>query len=120
MSRNWKMILAAGILAAAGAAVWGCQAAVPRHAEAREIAVKVTDRGFVPREVKVSRGDDVTLVFTREVAQTCAVSVVVGDSAVQRDLPLNEPVRVALGKVSRDRIEFACPMRMLTGEVVTR
>ncbi|MGE5176771.1 MAG: cupredoxin domain-containing protein [Hyphomicrobiales bacterium] len=120
MNRTWKVALAAAVLAGAALAVWGCQSAGPTKAQAKEIPVKVTDRGFVPSEVKVHRGDDVTLVFTREVEQTCAVSVVVGDSAIQKDLPLNEPVRVALGKVSQDRIAFACPMRMLQGEVVAR
>ena len=120
MNRTWKVALAAAILAAAALAVWGCGSAGPREAQAREIPVKITDRGFEPREVDVRRGDDVTLVFTREVEQTCAVSVVVGDSAIQKVWPLHQPVRVALGKVSQDHVAFACPMRMLTGEVVAR
>lgn len=118
MRNRWGAATAA--LFTAALIVSGCGSTGPRRGEAREVAVKVTERGFEPREVTVHRGDDVTLVITREIEQTCAVRVVVGDRAIEKDLPLHEPVRVALGKVDQDRISYACPMRMITGEVVAR
>ena len=65
-------------------------------------------------------GDDVTLVVTRRSDQTCATEIVVGDGRIRAALPLNQPVRVALGTVDAGGVKFACGMGMLEGSVVVR
>lgn len=84
----------------------------------REIEVSVTDKGFEPSRIEVKKGDTVTLVVTRKTDMTCATGIVVADRGITQDLPLNEPVRVALGNVEGGEIAFACPMDMIKGTVV--
>lgn len=83
----------------------------------REIEVSVTDKGFEPSRIEVNKGDTVTLVVTRKTDQTCATGIVVADRGITQDLPLNEPVRVAIGNVEGGEIAFACPMDMIKGTV---
>ena len=85
----------------------------------KEIQVVVTDKGFEPSEIQVKKGDDVTLVFTRRTDQTCATEIVVGDGKARATLPLDQPVRVALGTVVAG-VKFGCGMGMLEGAVVVR
>jgi len=84
----------------------------------REIAVSVTDKGFEPSRIVVKKGDRVTLVVTRKTDETCATGIVVADRGITKDLPLNEPVRVAIGNVESGEVAFACPMDMIKGSVV--
>jgi len=84
----------------------------------KEIQVSVTEKGFEPNEIHVKKGDDVTLMITRRVESTCATEVVIGDGAIREMLPLNQTVRVALGKVERAETKVACGMDMIKGSVV--
>jgi plastocyanin domain-containing protein len=86
----------------------------------KEIRVAVTDKGFEPKEIHVKKGDDVTLVVTRRTDQTCATEIVVAGGKLRAALPLNQPVRVALGTVDAGGVKFACGMGMLEGAVVAR
>ena len=86
----------------------------------KEIRVAVTDKGFEPKEIQVKKGEDVTLVVTRETDQTCATEIVVAGGTVRAALPLNQPVRVALGPIDAGGVKFACGMGMLGGAVVVR
>jgi plastocyanin domain-containing protein len=86
----------------------------------KDIQVAVTDKGFEPKEIHVKKGDDVTLVVTRRTDQTCATEIVVGGGKARAALPLDQPVRVALGTVDADGVKFACGMGMLEGAVVVR
>ena len=86
----------------------------------KEIQIAVTDKGFEPKEIHVKKGDDVTLVVTRRTDQTCATEIVVAGGKVRAALPLNQPVRVALGTVDADGVKFACGMGMLEGAVIVR
>ena len=91
-------------------AIWGCGGG------GQEIKVVVNDQGFVPDRIQVKKGQNVTLVVTRETDQTCATEIVVAGK--QHDLPLNQAVRVPLGKVSSDSLRFACGMDMKEGYVL--
>ena len=116
--RNRKVAVAVLSLALAlvvsGAAGCGGQKA---GGSSREIEVSVTDKGFEPSRIEVEKGDNVTLVVTRKTDQTCATGIVVADRGITKDLPLNEPVRVAIGNVEGGEIGFACPMDMIKGTV---
>jgi len=110
-AKGW--IAAAGLLALALAAASGCQSG-----GGNEIQVAVTERGFEPSEIKVTKGQDVTLAITRQTDMTCATDVVVADRGIRQELPLNETVRIALGKVDADTLRFACGMDMFAGMVL--
>ena len=113
----WRKVLGYVTVWALAVTAVSCQSAGTKGTAARDIAIRVTDKGFEPTEARVRRGEDVTLVFTRETDQTCAREVVLKERGTKVSLPLNEPVRVALGKVE-GKVSFACGMDMLTGGVV--
>ena len=114
MMRKRCIVVAA--LALIVAVVAGCGGG-QTGGKSREIQVSVTDKGFEPSRIEVNKGDAVTLVVTRKTDQTCATGIVVADRGITQDLPLNEPVRVALGNVESGEIGFACPMDMIKGTV---
>ena len=112
-----RMLGCSAVLAVIALAAVSCQSAGTKSAQAREIAIQVTDKGFEPAEARVQKGEIVTLVFTRQTDQTCARDVVVKNRGTKVALPLNQAVRVELGKVEK-KVAFACGMDMLTGEIV--
>jgi plastocyanin domain-containing protein len=114
MRNRWMTV---AILALAVALAAGCTGAPSGDSANREIEVSVTDKGFEPSRIEVKKGDNVTLVVTRKTDQTCATGIVVADRGITKDLPLNEPVRVAIGSVEGGEIGFACPMDMIKGTV---
>jgi len=85
---------------------------------AREIAIEVKQDGYHPAEVKAQPGEEVVLVFTRTSESRCAEKLVVPAADVERDLPLNEPVRVELTAPASGQLAFACGMDMLQGALV--
>jgi plastocyanin domain-containing protein len=97
----------------------GCQNKKEPQARgpAADIPVRVTEKGFEPSRIEVKKGSNATLVFTRVTDKTCATDVIFSGNGAHLDLPLNQPVRIALGTVN-ENISFACGMKMLTGEVV--
>jgi Cu+-exporting ATPase len=98
---------------------WGGAIEVPT-AGARPITISVTSDGFVPKQIDVSRGETVSLVFTREVEHTCAKQVIVELDAhreVRRDLPLHQPVAIALRFDRAGELGFTCGMKMLGGTI---
>jgi plastocyanin domain-containing protein len=84
-----------------------------------EVAIEVTDEGFVPATVTVPKGRPATLVFTRKIEQTCAKEVVFASNGEKHDLPLKQAVRVTLPADRPDTMDYACGMNMLTGKVVS-
>lgn len=84
-----------------------------------EVAIEVTDAGFVPAIVTIPKGKPATLVFTRQIEQTCAKEVVFTASGEKHDLPLKQAVRVTLPADRADTLDYACGMNMLTGKVVS-
>ncbi len=90
------------------------------HARPKEIAIQITETGFVPASIRIRPGRPVVLVMTRITDQTCATEAVFPKLGKRVELPLNEPVRVELPARKRGRIEFACGMGMYRGVVVVR
>jgi plastocyanin domain-containing protein len=83
--------------------------------ETRRIELQVTEQGFVPREVKVKKDEPLELVVTRTTDKTCATKIVVKDAGVSKDLPLNQPITIALTPHKTGELKYACGMNMLTG-----
>ena len=88
--------------------------------KAGEFAIEVTPQGFVPATVTIPAGQPAVLVFTRRTNETCATEAVFSGLNRKVDLPLNRPVRVALGPQKAGRIDYACAMDMVHGAVVVR
>ncbi|HLQ67797.1 MAG TPA: cupredoxin domain-containing protein [Candidatus Limnocylindrales bacterium] len=84
-----------------------------------DIPVLITEKGFEPSRIEVPKGANATLVFTRMTDNTCATEIVIAGTGARLKLPLNKPIRIALGTVNTN-IPFACAMGMLHGEVVAK
>jgi plastocyanin domain-containing protein len=119
MRHGWKTLL---VLVCAMALTAGCQAkkepeAVKVTTPGADIPIRVTDNGFEPSRIEVPQGSNATLVFTRVSDKTCATEVVIAGNGARLELPLNKPVRIALGTVN-STIPFACGENMYKGEVI--
>jgi len=117
-TKPWLTLSAAYALLAAGSANAQYHGPPPRPPQVRTIEVAVTSEGFVPSEIHVKKGENVQLVFTRTVDHTCATAVVVRYLGVVRDLPIGEPVAVALKAGEAGTIRYACPKDSIGGTVV--
>jgi plastocyanin domain-containing protein len=88
--------------------------------DGRKVEIKVTDEGFVPREVKVKKGKPTTLVFTRVTDSTCITAIDIPDENVKEfELPLNKPVSLTVTPKKRGIEKFHCSaMAMGDGKLI--
>lgn len=85
------------------------------------IEISVTKRGFNPDSINVPAKKPVTLVFTRKTDQTCTKSVVVtmeDGKKIERQLPLDKPVEIAVTFPKAGKLGYACGMDMAKGIIV--
>lgn len=96
--------------------------ALAEEAPGRKIEIKVTDAGFEPRQVKVKKGEPVTLVFTRTTDRTCITAVDIPDENVQAlELPLGKPVSVTITPRKAGVERFHCTaMGMGNGKILVQ
>ena len=93
----------------------------PKNSSRIEIAV--TKLGFEPGSVTVPAKTPVTLVFTRKTDQTCAKAVILtfdDGKKIDRELPLDKPVEIAVTFPNAGTLGYACSMNMSKGEIVVR
>jgi len=99
----------------------GCRTAPQRAAGGpREVRLAVTENGFEPSEVRVPRGEALTLVVTRKTDQTCATSFAIPALAVKKELPLGQPVRIEVPAGVADTLRYVCGMSMLGGTIIAQ
>ena len=91
-----------------------------KQAAPAEVAIEVTEAGFVPEVVSVPKGRPATLVVTRKTDQTCARELVFEKTREKHDLPLNQAVRIELAADHADTLNYFCGMEMYKGRVVAR
>lgn len=84
------------------------------------IDLVVTENGFEPNSINVKPGTEVVLKVTRKTDATCATKIHVPSQKVKADLPLNKTITVALGKLEKGEIRFACGMNMIEGKVLVK
>ena len=92
-------------------------------AAAPRIEIAVTKRGFEPDTITVPAHKPVTLVFTRKTEQTCTKTVVLkldDGKQVERDLPLDKPVEIALTFPRAGKLGYTCSMDMTHGVIVVQ
>jgi plastocyanin domain-containing protein len=106
---------AAAALLLSAAALAGCSSS---NTGTQEVAIYVTEDGFVPAKASVPRGVPVTLVVTRQTDQTCATSFRIPSLDRTVDLPLNQHVRIDLPGGIQDTLQYTCGMEMLHGMVI--
>jgi plastocyanin domain-containing protein len=84
------------------------------------VELQVTEKGFEPSSVDVKSGVPVVLKITRKTDSTCATQIKIQSKNIKKDLPLNKPVTISLGKLDKGEIRFGCGMDMITGNVFVR
>ncbi len=84
--------------------------------------IAVTSAGFEPKNVNVPRGKPVVLTFERQVDRTCATEVVmvVDGKKIERDLPLNQPVELAITFPAAGTVQYSCAMDMIRGTITVQ
>lgn len=107
-------LLGVGLLLVAGLS------AAPVSKPSKTITVKITKKGFEPKELSLPRGVPVRLIFIRQTAQTCGTEVTFPAYKITKPLPLNKPVAIAFTPTQEGNLTFTCGMDMLRGKVVVQ
>ncbi len=87
------------------------------YAETREIAITVDTDGFTPPLIKLKKGEQVRLIFTRKTNKTCVTRVKIPDMDIDAELPLDTPVSFLVKPDKTGDVGFSCPMDMLKGKL---
>lgn len=89
-------------------------------AAGKTIEIKVTDAGFVPKEIRVKKGVPVTLSFLRTTDRTCIKAVDIPDEKVKNfQLPLDKAVSLTITPAKVGVEPFHCTaMAMGGGKII--
>jgi len=85
-------------------------AATPAASASGKIAITVTDKGFEPTPIQVTRGQPITLVVTRKTDQTCATELTIPEYKIDQKLPLDQPVEISFTPTKSGDLEYGCAM----------
>lgn len=88
-------------------------------AQTQSIDLAVTQKGFEPKQIDVLPGTDVVLNVTRKTDVTCATKIQIPSLKIVKDLPLNQTVTIAIGKVKKGEIRFGCQEHMMESGVIS-
>ncbi len=85
-----------------------------------KVEIKVTDKGFEPKEVRVKKGQPVTLTFLRTTDRTCIKAIDIPDEKVKNfQLPLDKAVSLTITPAKAGVEKFHCSaMGMGDGKIV--
>jgi plastocyanin domain-containing protein len=86
----------------------------------KKVAIKVTDDGFKPAEIKVKKGEPTTIEFTRVTDSTCITAVdIPAENVKEFSLPLNKTVSLTITPKKAGVEKFHCSaMGMGDGKIV--
>ena len=84
------------------------------------IKIVADEHGYTPSTVSVAKGFPITLRFIRTTDKTCATQVVFPELNVNKPLPLNTPVDIAVPAGDARTYAFACGMGMHRGTLVVQ
>jgi len=83
----------------------------------RRVAIEANKEGYRPDRVGGKPGEKLTLVFTRTADSSCIAQLKTPDGKLV-DLPMNQPVEVAVTVPATGEVGFACGMDMFHGAVI--
>jgi plastocyanin domain-containing protein len=85
----------------------------------QHVAIRVTDKGFEPKEVRLKQGSRGVLDFTRETDSECLESVLMPWAKEPVKLPKGQKVAVEIPDMSKaGEFNYSCWMNMVFGHVV--
>ena len=82
------------------------------------VEMKITDKGFEPQNLRVKKGEPVTLIITRKTDVTCATEIVIDEYNINVKLPLNQPVTVTFTPTKSGELKYGCAMKKMIGGVI--
>ncbi len=85
---------------------------------ANEVTMTVTDKGFEPPNLRVRKGEPVTLTITRTSDATCATDVVIDEYGIKTPLPLGQAVVVRFTPKESGELRYGCAMQKMVGGVI--
>jgi plastocyanin domain-containing protein len=85
--------------------------------EVRRVDVTAGMEGYVPSTVEAKAGESLVLRFTRTAKSECLARVVFPDLKIDKELPLNTPIEIAVKADKPGDIPFQCGMAMVHGSV---
>ena len=125
MTKTWSVITAAALVCAVA-----CKKDPPPPAPSApevvtapadgRVTVRVDGEGYHPATIRARAGQAITLVFTRTTDETCGQQLVFPTQNIRRDLPLNQPVEVALTTPPSGAVNFTCGMNMYRGQLTVQ
>ena len=80
--------------------------------------ILVDNGGYEPANIKLQKGEPVTLKFLRNDASPCAEKVIFDKLHLSVDLPVGETVEVKIQPEQAGEIGFTCQMQMYRGRLV--
>jgi plastocyanin domain-containing protein len=84
----------------------------------RELAIKVTEDGYVPEKLTVKKGEPVRLVVTRVTDATCATELLIEGTSIKTKLPLNKAVNIDWTPTKSGSVKYGCAMGMMVSGVL--
>ena len=85
---------------------------------ANNVVMTVTDKGFEPANLRVRKGEPVTLVITRKSDASCATEIVIDEYGVNTKLPLGQAVTVRFTPTKSGQLKYGCAMQKMIGGVI--
>jgi len=85
----------------------------------RRIDVKASQNGYNPERIAGKPGEKLMLVFTRTIEGECLSHLKTPEGKVV-ELPMNQPVEVAVTVPQQGELTFACGMDMFKGTIVAQ
>ncbi|WP_437726812.1 cupredoxin domain-containing protein [Sorangium sp. So ce861] len=83
----------------------------------KRVDIAVNDSGFSPSTIELKKGEPVVLRFTRTTQSECLKAIAIPDLKVEKDLPLNTPVEVAVTPEKEGKMVLQCWMAMVKATI---
>jgi plastocyanin domain-containing protein len=84
---------------------------------AKRIEITATNDGYSPSTVDLKKGETVVLRFTRKTKSECLAQVKIPKFDVKKDLPMDQPVEIAVTPKEDGDVPFSCGMDMVHGKL---
>jgi plastocyanin domain-containing protein len=95
-----------------------CTSAAQEAPPSNHVVMTVTDKGFEPQNLRVHKGEPVTLVITRKSDATCATEIIIDEYGVKTPLPLNKATTVSFTPKKSGELKYGCAMQKMIGGVI--
>jgi plastocyanin domain-containing protein len=82
----------------------------PPVAAGGRINIVLTEKGFEPTPIQVTKGQPITLLVTRKTDQTCATELTIPEYKIDQKLPLDQTVEISFTPQKSGDLEYGCAM----------